>query len=51
MNRAHLIRLDPTKEQELYFRKVCLTIPHAYNWALARWKEAWAQGERSPSVM
>jgi putative transposase len=46
MNRAHLIRLNPTKEQEVYFRKACGVTRHAYNWALARWKEARAKGER-----
>jgi putative transposase len=46
MNRAHLIRLNPTKEQEVYFRKACGVARHTYNWALARWKEARAKGER-----
>ena len=45
MNRAHLIRLNPTDEQEVYFRKACWVARHAYNWALARWKEARAQGD------
>src|SRR5437588_6156709 len=46
MNRAHLIRLNPTKEQEVYFRKACGVARHAYNWALARWKEARETGKR-----
>ena len=46
MNRAHVIRLNPTKEQIEYFRKACGVARHAYNWALARWKEARAQGKR-----
>jgi putative transposase len=46
MNRAHVIRLNPTKEQEIYFRKACGVARHAYNWALARWKEARAEGKR-----
>src|SRR5512144_2296661 len=45
MNRAHLIRLNPTPEQILYFRKACGVTRHAYNWALARWKEARSKGE------
>jgi putative transposase len=45
MNRAHLIRLNPTKEQEGYFRKACGVARHAYNWALARWKEYRKQGK------
>jgi putative transposase len=46
MNRSHLIRLNTTPEQEVYFRKACGVARHAYNWALARWKEARAKGER-----
>ena len=46
MRRSHVIRLNPTKEQEVYFRKACGVARHAYNWALARWKEARAKGER-----
>ena len=46
MQRAHVIRLNPTKEQEVYFRKACGVARHAYNWALARWKEARAEGKR-----
>ena len=46
MNRSHVIRLNPTPEQDVYFRKACGIARHAYNWALARWKEARAQGER-----
>jgi IS605 OrfB family transposase len=46
ITRSHLIRLHPTPEQETYFRKACGVARHAYNWALARWKEARATGER-----
>jgi putative transposase len=46
MNRSHVIRLNPTPEQEVYFRKACGVARHAYNWALARWKEARAEGKR-----
>jgi putative transposase len=46
MNRAHVIRLNPTPEQDVYFRKACGVARHAYNWALARWKEARAEGKR-----
>jgi putative transposase len=46
MNRSHVIRLNPTPEQEIYFRKACGIARHAYNWALARWKEARADGKR-----
>ena len=46
MNRSHVIRLNPTPEQAVYFRKACGIARHAYNWALARWKEARAEGKR-----
>jgi putative transposase len=46
MNRAHVIRLNPTPEQALYFRKACGIARHAYNWALAQWKAARAEGRR-----
>lgn len=46
MQRAHVIRLHTTPEQEVYFRKACGIARHAYNWALVRWKEARAKGER-----
>jgi putative transposase len=45
MNRAHVIRLNPTPEQEVYFRKACGVARHAYNWALARWKDERATGK------
>jgi putative transposase len=45
MNRSHVIRLNPTPEQEVYFRKACGVARHAYNWALARWKEERAAGK------
>src|SRR5256886_29555 len=45
MNRSHVIRLNPTPEQEVYFRKACGVARHAYNWALARWKEYRVQGK------
>ncbi|HCI78149.1 MAG TPA: transposase [Ktedonobacter sp.] len=46
MNRSHVIRLNPTAEQVVYFRKACGVARHAYNWALARWKQARAEGKR-----
>ncbi len=46
MKRSHVIRLNPTPEQEIYFRKACGVARHAYNWALARWKQARAEGQR-----
>src|SRR5205085_8034915 len=46
MNRSHVIRLNTTPEQEVYFREACGVARHAYNWALARWKEARETGKR-----
>ena len=46
MRLSHVIRLNPTPEQEVYFRKACGVARHAYNWALARWKEARTEGKR-----
>src|SRR5215467_10187468 len=46
MNRAHVIRLNPTPVEVAYFRKACGVARHAYNWALARWKEGRAEGKR-----
>lgn len=44
MIRAHKIRLNPTPEQEIYFRKAVGTKRFVYNWALDRWKWAKEQG-------
>ena len=46
MNRSHVIRLNVTPEQDTYFRKACGVRRHAFNWALASWKEARSRGER-----
>jgi len=45
MIRAHKIRLNPTTEQEIYFRKAAGTKRFVYNWALDRWK--WAKGQET----
>jgi putative transposase len=50
MNRAHVIRLNPTPEQALYFCKACGVARHCYNWALAQWKQARAEGRRVKMV-
>jgi putative transposase len=46
MNRSHVIRLNVTPEQDTYFRKASGVRRHAFNWALASWKEARSRGER-----
>jgi putative transposase len=45
VNRSHVIRLNPTPEQEVYFRKACGVARHTYNWALARWKDYRREGK------
>ncbi len=38
MVKAHKIRLNPTPEQEVYFRKACGIARFVFNWGLAEWK-------------
>jgi len=45
VNRSHMVRLNTTPEQEVYFRKACGVARHASNWALARWKDYRSQGK------
>ncbi len=40
------IRLNPTAEQEEYFRKAVGTVRFAYNWGLAEWQRQYEAGER-----
>ena len=44
MIRAHKIRLNPTPEQEVYFRKATGTKRFVYNQALDLWKFGKAAG-------
>jgi hypothetical protein len=37
--RAHKIRLDPNREQEVFFRKCLGVVRVAFNWALTQWKQ------------
>jgi putative transposase len=46
---AHKTRLNPTTEQEAYFRKAVGTVRFTYNWGLARWKSLYEAGE-TPSA-
>lgn len=47
MNKAHQIKLYPTKQQEIYFKKSCGIARFSYNWALDRWKQRYKQGKNS----
>ncbi|MCL0089521.1 transposase [Dehalococcoidia bacterium] len=44
MIRAHKIRLNPTTEQEIYFKQAVGISRFVFNWGLARWKEQKANG-------
>src|SRR5215469_16024137 len=43
MIRAHQIRLNPTPEQEAYFRRAAGTRRFVYNWGLAEWNKQYAE--------
>ena len=42
MNRSHVIRMYPTKEQEQQLLNTAGATRYAYNWALATWKDIYA---------
>lgn len=44
MNKAHQIKLYPTKAQEIQLRKSCGVARFAYNWALNKWIEDYKIG-------
>lgn len=46
MNKAHKIKLYPTKTQEILLRKSCGVARFSYNWALARWQELYEAGSK-----
>lgn len=46
MLRVHKIRLDPNRAQAIYFAKACGVARHAYNWALATWREQYEAGQK-----
>jgi hypothetical protein len=47
---AHKIRLTPTPEQVVYFKKACRTARFTYNWALAEWQRQYHAGQK-PSAL
>jgi IS605 OrfB family transposase len=51
MQRAHTIRLNPTPEQEQYFRKAAGTARFVYNWGLAEVKRALSEQRKPESVL
>jgi len=44
MNKAHQIKLYPSKSQEKLFRQSCGVARFAYNWALNKWQEDYRNG-------
>jgi len=46
MVKAHIIKLKPIYSQEILLRKSCGVARFAYNWALNRWNEKYAAGEK-----
>src|SRR5215211_3558452 len=49
MQRAHKIRLNPTREQQTYFRKAVGTARFVYHWGLSEVKRALDDG-RAPAT-
>jgi putative transposase len=48
---AHKIRLNPTPEQEQYFRKASGTARFVYNWGLAEVKRALSEDRKPDSAL
>lgn len=44
--KSHVIKLNPTKSQKIYFEKACGIKRHSFNWALAKWEEMRNNGEK-----
>jgi putative transposase len=44
MYKAHIIKLYPTKSQEILFKKSCGVARYSYNWALSTWEEMYENG-------
>ena len=46
MIRSHVIKLNPTHDQEDFFRQCVGTARFAFNWALGKWREQFIAGEK-----
>jgi putative transposase len=46
MVKSHIIKLYPTRSQEILLKKSCGVARYSYNWALAKWKELYTKGEK-----
>lgn len=47
MNKAHVIKLIPTKSQEVLFKKSCGVARFAFNWALNKWQQDYKNGVKN----
>jgi putative transposase len=50
VNIGHRVRLVPTSEQEIAFRRACGVARFAYNWALSEWKRQHEAGEKPTEI-
>jgi len=46
LNKAHQIKLNPTKAQKVFFAKSFGVARFSYNWALNKWQEDYKNGEK-----
>jgi len=44
--RSHVIKLDPTHKQEVFFRQCVGTARFAFNWALKQWRDQYAADQK-----
>lgn len=47
---SHKIRLNPTEEQIIYFKKACGVVRFAYNWGLAEWTRRYEVNEKTSAM-
>jgi putative transposase len=50
INRTHKIQIDPTSNQQTYFRKACGISRFAWNWGLSKWEEAYKAGNKTNAL-
>ncbi len=49
IHKTHVIKLNPTEKQRLFFKKSCGVSRFSYNWALNKWIELYKIGEKTNS--
>ena len=50
LTRARVIKLDPNREQETYFRRACGVRRYVFNWALDEWKAIYQKTTKKPGT-